>query len=84
MNLIYFLNFSYVSVLIGLVLAISEYQLSLKNENKDDIKFSKSETITILLQMWVICTVRIALGMLSIIGLLILGGITLSILVPSI
>lgn len=84
MNLIYFLNFSYVSVLIGFVLAISEYQLSLKNENKDDIKFSKSETITILLQMWVICAVRIAICMLSIIGLLILGGITLSILVPSI
>lgn len=76
MQLMSFIHLMLLSVVWGLTLTISKYQLVIKHDNEDDIKLTKAETFTILLQAWGIWTVKISLSILAVIGL--------GILVPSI
>lgn len=79
MEFIDLIHLIFLSAVCGLVFTISKfskYQLAIKHDNKDDIKWTKSETFTMLLQAWGIWTVKISLFILAVIGL--------GILVPSI
>lgn len=76
MDFINLIHLIFLSAVCGLVFMISKYQLAIKHDNKDDIKWTKAETFTMLLQAWGIWTVKISLSILAVIGL--------GILVPSI
>lgn len=69
MQLMSFIHLMLLSVVWGLTLTISRYQLVIKHDNEDDIKLTKAETFTILLQAWGIWTVKISLSILAVIGL---------------
>lgn len=69
MQLMSFIHLMLLSVVWGLTLTISKYQLVIKHDNEDDIKLTKAETFTILLQAWGIWTVKISLSILAVIGL---------------
>lgn len=69
MQLINLLHLIFLSSVCGLVFTISNYQLSIQHDNKDDIKWTKAETFTMFLQAWGIWTVKISLSILAVIGL---------------
>lgn len=69
MQLMSFIHLMLLSVVWGLTLTISKYQLVIKHDNEDDIKLTKAETFTILLQAWGIWTVKISLSILAVIEL---------------
>ena len=64
-----FIHLTLLSVVLGLALTISKYQLVIKYDNEDDIKLTKAEIFTILLQAWGIWTFKISLSILAVIEL---------------